>query len=204
MYSGLQYSHIVYEGYLPSSPLATGGESPNNNIHNLDTSQGRLGCGAPQFFITSRCSSSGVMCVLDGKVISAKWDRRLDDVSAANLIMEFGGTTEYTCCECLAEVEPWCHELHIWRDNEEVWVGPIESIEYTRQRVEIVAKDSLAWLSVRVPPVDINTIGLTTDLTDVAVDLLEIAFAEDSPDFTCELDNIFTALTGYTFDVFLC
>lgn len=204
MYSALTYNAIVYEGFLPSSEFVTGGDTPipRSNVRDLDDSIKRLGCGEPTFFLTSRCSSSGALCVLDGNVVSAKWDRRLDDVSEAELVMKFGGDATYTCCECLAEAEPWCHELHIWRDGEEVWVGPVQEIEYQRDQVTIKAKDSLAWLSVRVPPVDINTIGLTTDLTDVAVDLLEIAFAEDSPDYTCELDNLYTVPSGYSFDVF--
>lgn len=203
MYSGLQYNAIVYEGLL-TADAATGvgpGGVPSN-VRNLDDFVGRLGCGEPTFFITSRCAGGGVTCVLDGVVIDAKWDRRLDDVSEASLRMGFSGDATYTCCECLGEVEPWCHELHIWRDGEEVWVGPIQEIEYTYDEVSILANDSLAWLGVRVPPVNINTVGMATDLTDVAVDLLELAFAEDGPEFTCELDNVYTQPTGLSFDVF--
>lgn len=201
MYSGLQYNLGVYEGFLPAAPEATGGDQPRSNVRNIDETRGRLGCGEPSFFITSRCAS-GVFCVLDGNVIEAKWDRRLDDVSEASVRMSFGGDATYTCCECLAEAEPWCHELHIWRDGEEVWVGPIQEIEYQYDEVSILANDSLAWLDVRIPPANINTVGLSTDLTQVAVDLLEVAFAEDGPEYTCELDNLYTQDTGLDFDVF--
>lgn len=169
----------------------------SNVLDNLDTSRGRLGCGEAQFFITGRCSSTGVLCVLDGNVTSAHWDRRLDEVSEAEVEMTFGGDQDYTCCECLANIEPWCHELHIWRDGEEVWVGPIISIEYSYEGVKLRALDSLAWLSVRIPAININFTdgagGLgAVNPTEVAEYLLTLAFAEDSPTFTCEMDNLYS------------
>lgn len=195
MYAGIQYNAVVYEGFLPDAPTVTGG-TPGSNVLNIDENTGRLGCGEPQFFITSRCASSGVFCVLDGTVVSAHWDRRLDDVSEANVVMSFSGTEEYTCCECLAEAEPWCHELHVWRDGEEVWVGPIQTIEYEHEQVTVTAKDSLAWLGVRVPAVDIDYTTVATELTDIAMFLLNVAFAEDSPTYTCEIDNVYAVDTG--------
>lgn len=203
MYSGLHYNSIVYEGFLPAAPQATGGETPSSTVLDLNDAIGRLGCSKPQVFLTGRCASTGVTCNIDEQVIrSVSWDRRLDDVSEATVVMELSGTTFFTCCECLAEAEPWCHELHIWRDGVEVWVGPIESIDYEVERVTIHAKDSLAWLGVRIPPVDINFVGGATDLTDQAIFLLETAFAEDGPTYTCELDSIFSSPTGFTFELF--
>lgn len=202
MYSGLQYNAIVYEGFLPAAPAATGGDGPGSNVLNLDDSGGRLGCGVPDFFITSRCASSGVNCVLTPNVTNAHWDRRLDDVSEAEVTCTFSGDSTYTCCECLGETEPWCHELHVWRDGEEVWVGPIQSIEYEHDQVIVKAKDSLGWLGVRIPPVDIDFADGLTDLTDVALFLLDVAFAEDGPTYTCEVDNVFSAPTGLTYEIF--
>lgn len=202
MFSGLNFGAIVYEGFLPAAPAVTGGGNPTTNLLNIDDSRGRLGCGTPSFFLTQRCGSSGVTCVLDAELVNAKWDRRLDDVSEADLVMRFSGDNTYTCCECLAEAEPWCHELHIWRDGEEVWVGPVQTIEYEYDTVTLKAKDSLAWMGVRVPPVDINFVGTGTDLTDVAIFLIDTAFSEDGPENTCEVDNIFSQPTGFTFDVF--
>lgn len=201
MYSGLQYNSIVYEGFLPAAPAATGGETPRSNVLDLDDSIGRLGCSKPQIFITGRCASTGVTCVIDEQVISrCTWDRRLDDIAEATVIMNLSGDTFYTCCECLAEAEPWCHELHIWRNGEEVFVGPIQKIEYEFETVTVTAKDSLAWLTKRVPPVDLNFLAGTTDLTDQAILLLETAFAEDT--VTCEIDNIFAEPTGMSWALF--
>jgi hypothetical protein len=136
--------------------------------------------------------------VLDPHISRLKWGRRLDDISEAEVLINTGGDAFYTCCECLAETEPWCHELHIWRDGEEVWVGPIQTIEYAFDEITIRAKDSLGWLNVRVPPADLSF--TTTDLTDQASTLLEVAFAEDTQ--TCELDNRYEQPTGETFTTF--
>ena len=200
MYSGLPFDAIVYEGYLPSAPSVTGASSGiPSNIKDFREVGGRLGCGEAQFFITNRCGA-GVMCVLDAPVTDAKWDRRLDDVSQAEVKMNLSGDTTYTCCECLANSEPWCHELHIWRDGEEVWVGPIQEIEYEYDTVTVRAKDSLAWLGVRIPNVNISFIGTGTDLTDIATFLLNTAFALDET--TCEIDNLYTQDSGLVFDFF--
>lgn len=212
MYSGQPYSAGGYG--LGSEAFPGSGETPpddggsgalsENGVLNLDYSQGRLGCGEAQFFITGRCTSTGVLCVLDDSVVTAQWDRRLDEVSQATVELEFGGTTEFTCCECLAEIEPWCHELHIWRDGEEVWVGPITKIEYTYDGAVITAEDALTWLNVRIPIVDFNFTepnpdnpgGMgAKDLTEMAEYLLSISFAYDSPDFTCEMDNLYVVMT---------
>ena len=203
MYSGLQFNAIVYEGFLPSAPTVTGGPEPQSNIlDNLDDSTGRLGCGTPSAFITNRCTN-GVNCVIDNEIISSLfWGRVLDDVSEAELVMELSGTVNFTCCQCLDEAEPWCNELHIWRDGEEVWVGPILDIVYETETVTVHAQDSLGWLGVRVLPGNLDyTVGSPNgvqDLTTIAIDLLEIAFSEDN--LTCEIDNIFSSLTGIVYD----
>lgn len=200
MYSGLQYSAIVYEGFLPAAPAVTGTVGPTSNVLDFKEVSGRLGCGEPTFFITSRCAN-GLMCVLDNSIVThAQWDRRLDDISEAEVTIDLTGDTNYTCCECLNEAEPWCHELHIWRDGEEVWVGPIQEIEYEYNTVTVRAKDTFAWLGVRIPPININFVGTGTDLTNIAIFVINTAFASE-PD-TCEPDNIYSQLAGAVYDFF--
>lgn len=169
------------------------------NVLNIDDSIGRLGCGVPSYFITSRCSGT-LLCVLEN-VTRAEWGRKLDEVSAATVEVSLSGDNSSTCCQCLAEAEPWCHELHIWRDGEEVWVGPIQELEYSYEKVIIRAKDSLSWLSVRILPGNINytTVGTglgAAELTEIGEAILTFAFGDDAPDFTCEVDNIYTVPTG--------
>lgn len=198
MYSGLPYHAIVYEGYLPNIAPVTGG-GPSSNVVDINDTRGRLGCGVPSFFITGRCSTR-VECILDDYVSTATWARVLDDVSEAEVVCNFGGNSDFTCCECLARVEPWCHELHIWRDSEEVWVGPIQQIEYTDTTATVRAGDALAWLGVRIPPGNIDYTADTgagaADLRIIAEDVLTIAFGQDNPTFTCELDNLYAVDTG--------
>lgn len=193
MYGGLPFAFIVYAGYLINAPGAliinTG-----SNVENLQEQAGtRLGCGESTVFITARCSGQ-VACVLDG-ITSLKWDRRLDDISEAEVEIGLGGDSTATCCLCLAEVEPWCHELHIWRDGIEVWVGPIVEIMYSYSKVSIRALDSLAWLTVRIPSIDINFTAVNTDLSTIGEFIIETAFALDT--VTCELDNLYVQPTGF-------
>jgi hypothetical protein len=169
-------------------------ETPTSNVEELQEVGGtRLGCGEPTVFITSRCAA-GVSCILDN-VTKLQWDRRLDDISEAEVEVSLGGDSVSTCCECLADVEPWCHELHVWRDGEEVWVGPVVEITYSYTKILIRARDSLAFLTVRVPPIDINFTAVDTDLTTIGEFIIETAFSEDT--VTCEVDNIHSTPSGF-------
>lgn len=191
-YGNEPYGIIAYAGSELCDPVS-GVPGPGSNvIDNLDISRNRLGCGVVDVFVTARCGE-GVTCVLDG-VTTVAYDRRLDDVSEARVIIDLGGDVQATCCACLPDVEPWCHELHIWRDGEEAWVGPIQEITYSYSQIEIKAKDSLAWLGVRIPPIDIDFTVSTTDVVDIADFVIDTAFAEEAP--TCELDNVYEELSG--------
>lgn len=185
----------VYEG--GGTCLEDGGQGgvpPGSNVEDFDETRGRLGCGEPSAFITARCGF-GIACVLEN-ITQLQWDRRLDDISEASVTIDLSGDSTSTCCLCLADVEPWCHELHIWRDGEEVWVGPVVEITYSYSKVVVRARDSLAWLTVRVPPIDINFTAVDTDLTVIGEFIITTAFASDT--VTCEVDNLHTTLTGFT------
>lgn len=188
-------------GYCPSGAV-TPIEPPavKSNVVNIDDSVGRLGCGEPSFFITSRCSGT-VTCVLDGLVTSATWGRKLDDVSTAMVTVDLSGDAASVCCACLSETEPWCHELHIWRDGDEVWCGPVQEIEYSYNKVVIKASDSLSWLGVRIPIVHIRPL-VAEDLTTTAVGMITAALNEESAIYSCEVDNIFSQPTGVVMQVF--
>lgn len=194
MYAGLQYGFLVYAGYLPESPSTFPDQPTSNVVDNLDESVGRLGCGTYDVFVTQRCGA-GISCVLED-IVDLHYERKLDAISEAKVTINLGGDTSYTCCQCLAEVEPWCHELHIWRDGEEAWVGPITKIAYSYSKVIIDAKDSLGWLEVRVPPINIDFSTVMTDPVDIAEFVVQTAFAEDT--VTCEIDSLYTQPSGLT------
>lgn len=149
------YAEVEYAGECVDD-TAIFPSLPTSTVEDFDTSTGRLGCGVPSVFITTRCSSS-MTCQIDlADITKLMWTRRMDEVSEAEVEIGLTGDASQTCCQCLADVEPFCHELHIWRDGEEVWVGPIEAIKYEREKVTIKARDSLAWLDVRIPTDDIE------------------------------------------------
>ena len=52
------------------------------------------------------------------------------------------------CCDLLADLRTVLHELHIFRNGEPVWEGPIVRIEYDLDEVRIFAEDVL-WVATR-------------------------------------------------------
>lgn len=188
-------------------------DAPTNNIDSVaDGLHGRLGCGEPAAFISFRCGAT--TCPLPLETITyLQYDRRLNEISEAEVRLAITGDSFRACCECLAQTEPWCHELHIWRDGAEAWVGPIQTIQYGREEISITAKDVLAWTDVFVPPFDIDyTNPLGTDLAEIAEDIITLAFA-DNP-WSCEIpymhvetdptnifgQRFFQAFTGNAFE----
>lgn len=151
---------------------------------------GRLGCGVSQCFITWRCGSPR-LCSLTGAT-EIRWDRRLDDISEAEIVVSLSGSVDETCCECLGDIEPWCHELHIERDGEVVWLGPITEVIYGFEKITIRAKDLLGWATVRIADDDID-FTTPADITTIALAVLTEAFNEDDP---CILDYISATPAG--------
>lgn len=182
-----------------TSNLAVSGSLILPQIMDVDDSVGRLGCGVPLVFITNRCGN-GVRCVLDS-INTLEYNRVLDGISEAVVTATVAGDGNSDCCACLRDIEPWCHELHIWRDGEEVWVGPIETIEYTTNDVTIQAKDVLNWLTVRVPEDNIDfTVANGTgpqEISVIAHSVIEVAFADDIETITCEYDSAYVEVTPY-------
>lgn len=110
------------------------------------------------------------------------------------------GSVDQACCQCLADVEPYCHELHITRDGEVVWMGPIVNIKYGFNQVTILADDVLGWLRVAILEGDIDYRSVfpgigPADLTIIAQDIIETALA-DHPVEPCVLDYIIPILSG--------
>jgi len=151
---------------------------------------GRLGCGLSEAFITWRCGSPR-LCHLTGAT-SINWDRRLDDISEAEVVVSLAGSREDTCCECLGEAEPWCHELHIVRDGEIVWLGPIYEVLYGFEQVTIRARDLMSWTTVRIADDDID-FTTPADIVTIAEAVLTEAFNEDDP---CILEFISSTPAG--------
>ncbi len=90
--------------------------------------------------------------VIDGWV-ELRWDRRLDDISEAQIQIE----TNADCCTSgfINDLHVWHHGVAIYRDGELVWNGPIVLIEATRTRVTLTANDVSVLLTKRLLSRDI-------------------------------------------------
>lgn len=107
--------------------------------------QGSLGQGSHRVFIYDRGGK-----VLRGEVTpvaSLFYSRKRDDIS--NAIIDTNGFGS-DCCELLAGLRSWMHEVVIFRDGVRVWEGPITRITYAPDSVEIEAKDVMAYVYRRI------------------------------------------------------
>lgn len=149
----------------------------------------KLGCDATyELLVTSRCGRATVAVLTNFETLS--WGRVLDGVSEARV------TLPGTCCDDLNNVRSWANELHVIRDGEEVWAGPIVTIANCRSNVTFVAWDVAGWLQRRVirsrTCFDPDCGGVATDGPSIADRLVRDAFAPDDP---CVLDYL-TTITG--------
>jgi hypothetical protein len=80
------------------------------------------------------------------------WDRRLDDISEAEITIP----TNADCCAAfLADAHVVHHGIAIFRDGEMVWNGPITRIRRSRTQIVIKASDVMWILRKRLLPRDI-------------------------------------------------
>src|SRR5262245_51016274 len=98
-------------------------------------------CGRHKAFIYKRGGTEFVDEVTPCSMV--RWQRARDDISTAEVAVP---TTE--CCELLGDLRCVIHELHIERDGEVVWQGPITRLEYEFDLVRIFAED-LIWPAKR-------------------------------------------------------
>lgn len=75
---------------------------------------------------------------------SVSWTRTVNDVSEASITISKSGAGD--CCAQLGQIEPWVHELTLYRDSALVWQGPVARVTETRDTVTVEARDVLAWL----------------------------------------------------------
>lgn len=80
---------------------------------------------------------------------SVKWNRTVCDTAEATITI-VKGAAGADCCGQLGQVEPWAHELSLYRDAELVWQGPVIRVTENRTRFLIEAQDVTAWLGKTV------------------------------------------------------
>jgi hypothetical protein len=138
----------------------------------------RLGC-SPEYeaTITYRGGDRPLMTI-DPESIT--WGRVQDNYSEARVEISS------TCCGKLADVEAWAHELHIARNGDEVWCGPVLIDASCRSGTTIIARDLLWWLNRRV--IHSDHISASQGAVDVARELIFDGYGPDDPNVLPYLD----------------
>lgn len=155
-----------------------------------------LGCATHTYTITDRdggdVNSSGILTAVT-------WNRVLNDVSSASVIIGVSGPD---CCAELGALRSWRHQLNLYRVNETgasslVWTGPVVNVDWTQDQVLISAVDVLGWLDRRVPHQDFAFDN--TDLVDIAAALIDDGFLPDDPGHTTTIVGQSNVLGGRTY-----
>ncbi|WP_424639934.1 hypothetical protein [Embleya sp. AB8] len=89
---------------------------------------------------------------------SVRWSRTINDVSEGVVTISKAGAPE--CCGLLGDIEPWVHELSIYRDGDLVWQGPIVRTVEGRRSVRVEARDMIAWLGKLVNTLVLRFVSL--------------------------------------------
>lgn len=142
---------------------------------------GPLGCvNDYSVFVTDICGSPKI-CDLSDLATSVKWQRTLDNISQATITIAKPGNTAVdsaVCCQCINDIEPWCHEIQIFRGTDFVWCGPVTEVDESIDTVTFTARDMLAWLDVRFLSVgdangnSFDFSGTPTPITEVAREII--------------------------------
>ncbi|MFD7964370.1 hypothetical protein ACFV5J_26590 [Streptomyces zaomyceticus] len=77
---------------------------------------------------------------------SVTWNRTVNDTAEATIVINKGVAGE-SCCADLGRIEPWVHELSIYRNGELVWQGLIIRVTENATRFLVEAWDVTAWLA---------------------------------------------------------
>lgn len=121
-----------------------------------------LGCGRYDVYFRLRCGlylDNEVGQVAGQQQLKCRardvtditFNRRLNEISEAQVTIGLRGD-DPDCCECLSDLDPWRHELVIYRDGDEVWTGPVTDVDLNTAAgsATVYAKDLMAWTEHRV------------------------------------------------------
>lgn len=132
----------------------------------------RLGCGVYDVFIFDR----GLRRIVGRTPFTTlNWNRVLDDTSDATVTVDGVSNTGAlrSCCQLLGGLNPWQHEIGIYRTGRRVWSGPVLTVQFPAEQVLIHALDLSGWLTIR---------EIIHTRNDVGVDLAAIwvAYVSDA------------------------
>lgn len=134
--------------------------------------RGQLGCGQYECYILTR---GGGEVVARFPWTGLSWQRVLDDTSDGS-----AQGNKADCCALIGNIRPWRHEIAIYRNGAEVWVGPLynptsppdPSAPQIQSRIQ--ARDLSSWWDHRKIHLDHDF----SSPTDLAV--IFQAYAEDA------------------------
>jgi hypothetical protein len=111
-------------------------------------------------------------------ITSVSWGRKMNDVSQASVSIALNGLDD-ECCDCIATINPWEHELAVFRNGIEVWVGPVVNgtIDLAGLTATYEARDLSAWFDHRwVEVLDTDKDFEEANISDVFTWLIEHAY----------------------------
>lgn len=110
--------------------------------------------------------------------VSLSWGRKMNDISEATVTIALNDLDPETCA-CVATINPWEHEMAVFRNGVEVWVGPVVNgtINLATLEARYMAKDLSVWFDHR-----------WIELRDTDVEF------EEAP-----LSDVFTWLIGHAY-----
>lgn len=148
-----------------------------------------LGCGMWRSFIA--CRGGGELLELAHS--SLAMGRRVDDMSSGSAVITGSSLSrarpdvQRQCCAVLNDLEPWEHELLLWRDSDAdsidpTWAGPVIQPKWGinedgEDSVTIDARDLFQWLERRL--LDRSREFTETDLADIFVKYLSDGLHHD-------------------------
>lgn len=103
-----------------------------------------LGCATAYHAAIHERGGGRKMFDLD-RLTAGSWQRRLSDVSQGQVTVA-KGQAGAACCAGLAVVEPWLHELSLYRDSALVWQGPVTRTIEDADLFAIEARDMAEWV----------------------------------------------------------
>lgn len=116
-----------------------------------------LGCGNYDVFLMRR---GGSRMVKQLKFTAIEWNRNIDDVSIANVVLAgIQGGKGTWCCDDAHLITPWEHEVGVYRNGLRVWAGPVVSRSSTKAGISINCRDLMVWMKRRRVHNDMNFVN---------------------------------------------
>lgn len=148
-------------------------------VPNTPAMTGQLDCGVYDVFVFTRGLDTIVGRIPFNQI---NWTRVLDDTSSAEVTVN--GVSNVgpmqSCCQLLGAIQPWEHELGIYRNGLRVWSGPVVKVSFPSETVVIDCLDLSAWLQVRNLHDNHNFVAPNADLADNWVALVEDAMSVEN------------------------